>query len=555
MPTVPTFNSNVQARGLRVPDGSININQEAFGVGSSSKLVENATRNLLKTSESFYQEQKKNADQIAIQDYDSGLSQLQSSLQQKAESMRGRNAAGALEQVQEEWTKGINKLDQKLVNTDQKAMGNRAAQSRFDSLSRSVDTYTAVEFRKADDEETESYIKVQKDLAIQNYKDRLIVQDSKQKQIDALEVYQKRNGLSPDWLKSKSLESISKTNTDIVSRMSDNGEDMLAKAFFEANKSEFSAEDIGRVEKFVRAGSIIQESDRLASKFFSEGKSPTETLQMANDIVDVDLKNATKASIRDRYSENENFKNIENKQITENLYDELVRTKGQYSLSATQRVQLDKSVVESFDSARKRMISGEESVTDIRVYDYLSTTAADPKQFNDFKKINLLQLQMDGKLSITDYKQFKKAQEGDQEELNDYRTSNQIQDSVLKQAGIEKDSDKGRKFISIFTEQIRAAQRIKGSKLNNEEMEKIGIRMGTEVVLSSGWFGLNSMLGEVSQVYEIDPKDIDMEEIPTSDLADIKAKLTANKIFVNSDNIKGAYAAGLKRGVYRGRAN
>jgi hypothetical protein len=525
LPRVPSYNKQVSEQAIRIPNVSTQAPAELFNLGRSSQGVENAANNLLKTTEAFYQDQKKSADQIAIQDYDSSLSRLQSDLTKKAETFRGKDAAGALQAVQEEWEKGLADLNKGLTNTDQQMMAKKAAQNRYDSLYRSVDTYSAVELKKYENESTENYIKVQKDLAVQNYKDPLAVADSTQRQTDALREYQRRNGLSDDWFTAKSTESISKTNTDIVARMIDNGEDLLAKKYFEANKASFSGEDIGKVEKFVRAGSIRGESFRVADQVYRSGKTGQEALDEIRRRVgteDVDLFKATKDQYKEIVNEQKAYADQKNSQTLESAYDTYI-LKNNGPIPTTLLEEMDAANAEKLQSLYANKVSGKTTETNWEVYFDIKSKLANPRTRNEM--LSKSPIEFFDSLGATERKEvvnlWTDAKSGNTQELSFSEAEEKLTAALSESLGFNK--EKSLAFKTNVHSAILAKEAQLGRRLGYEEMNAVVKSQATESVLVPGAiFGTNARFP-----FEVTIEDYDLEDIPETDVDLISAAIRA----------------------------
>lgn len=551
MPQVPVYNKQVSEQAIRPPSVNTQAPAELFNLGRSAQGVENATNNLLKTTDAFYQEQKRNADQIAIQDYDSGLSKLQSDLQKKAETYRGKDAAGALPAIQEDWEKGLSDLNEGLTNTDQQMMAKKAAQNRYDSLYRSVDTYSAVELKKYENESTESYIKVQKDLAVQNYKDPIAVADSTQRQSDALKEYQKRNGLSDDWFTAKNTESISKMNTDIVARMIDNGEDRLAKNYFEANKDSFSGEDIGKVEKFVRAGSIRGESYRVADQVFRNlkpGENPYEVIKEKVGTQDVDLLKATKDQYRDLVNEQKAYTDQQNAQTLEGAYDTYI-LKNNGPIPTTLLEEMDAANAEKLQRLYSDKVSGKTIETDMRVYFDIKSKLNNPRTRNEM--LSKSPIEFFDSLGATERKEivnlWTETKNGNTRELSFSEAEEKITSSFSEKLGFNK--EQALAFKTNVHSAILAKEAQLGKSLGYEELNAVVKSQATESVLVPGaLFGTNS-----KYPFQVSPEDYDLEDLPEADVNLISSAIRAEGGTPTKKNIIERYVRRLQLEGSNGR--
>lgn len=272
MPTVPRLNRTATPDALPAVRSTTKPTLEAFGAGASSDALNNAGQKVLgdeitriqtaeaaedKERERIYLEEKKKADEIAIQDFDLGLSQAHSDIETQVRNMKGRDALTAGLFAEEEWKKRSEEAIKSLHNQEQRFAAEKIMKARAEMLYRTAQTHTAGEIERFDDGETKAYISTVMSEGINNAMDDERVGLSIFQQKAALQKYGRRKGLfnadgsESDTLKGEIAAAVSDTHVGVIEKRLSLGEIQAARAYYEKNKGEITYKDTVKFPEYI----------------------------------------------------------------------------------------------------------------------------------------------------------------------------------------------------------------------------------------------------------------------------------------------------------------
>lgn len=232
------------------------------------------------------QREKQRADEIALTDFDSGLSALTTKLQIEAQQRRGKDALGLPDTVMADYEKGVADLEKSLGNDDQRAAARRAAISRQAELNGVIQRHVAVEIEKYDDETTDAYLTNERNAAALNAFDQEAVKRSIARQFEAVDRHLARKGIRADSEEGKAIvsarrqEVASKTIESVIDTMISSGDSAKADEFLKANRRFLTAQALPGVERAVEAGRVRSMGEALLPKvqgmMLADGQTPDE---------------------------------------------------------------------------------------------------------------------------------------------------------------------------------------------------------------------------------------------------------------------------------------
>lgn len=238
MPVVPKYDRQVASTALPGARVNPNVPIEAFGGGKAVEEAGRAATGLVDSVEKFALDEKRKADEIAIQDADTQASQLQVETQLGAQTdYRGEAAAGAIDYAKQNWSDGAQKIRDSLSNDEQRRAFDKAAGNRWESLNKAVQFHAYQETQAYDADSTNAAVKATQNEAITNYQDLGTINNSVARQAQTLAEYAGRTGMDKTMLAEKQLEAESTLHTGVLSRMLDNGQIDAARAYFASLKA------------------------------------------------------------------------------------------------------------------------------------------------------------------------------------------------------------------------------------------------------------------------------------------------------------------------------
>ncbi|BFU94315.1 MAG: hypothetical protein NTNFB02_10370 [Nitrospira sp.] len=308
------------------------------------------------------------ANDSAVTAADRRLSQSETELHLRMLDLRGRDAAGAVDLLNDEWRKAVEGIEeQEIHNEQQRQAFRRAASQRYGALNKAAQTHAFQETRRWQNEETEAYIKTSQDNArLYAPTDLDKVEAEKARQRSAFVQWAERNGLgqwadevpagpgeptpnprSHDWIgllspgevaegriadenavrgpgmfveggqaaqrtfketpeaKQRWAEILSQTNTEVVKGLLQKGLDQDAKAYYEANERDFTATDRDHIVPAITEGSTRGQALGISRFITAEQMTRTQALKALDGITDPKLHAAARDLVMQRFGDQE----------------------------------------------------------------------------------------------------------------------------------------------------------------------------------------------------------------------------------------------------------
>lgn len=260
MATVPVRQDGLTPTG-NIPSPSIRGGNSSFGGGAGQ--VAEATDRLLGFAGQIAEKETQRADEIAFMDMDTEAASRVSEIELRVKSLKGRDAYGAPEIVDKEWTKAAAELEGRATGRVQRDMLNRALQVRRQRLDQDVNAHMAVEGENYEAETTKARIEVAQNEAALHYGDPTRVQAALAEQSLVIDSFAEANGKSPEWVAQKKGQELSSTHRSVISRMLTDGNLKAAGDYLAANKSQIQSDDLAIINavsvEAARARAFAQE--------------------------------------------------------------------------------------------------------------------------------------------------------------------------------------------------------------------------------------------------------------------------------------------------------
>jgi len=407
------------------------------------------------------------------------------------------------------------------------------------------------EHQRYDQETTLSAIAASRDDAIKNYQNEGNISENLQIQVASIQAHGERNGLAKDVVAKQVQESISSTHSGVISRMLNNNQDQLAKAYFQEVKKSLTGEDTVKLEKSLEVGSLRGEAQRSSDTIMDSANTLSEGLEQARKINDPELRDAVVSRVKTRFSEESVISNQQKEARYKQASDILEQTGDRDKIPSDVWANLSLSERNSIDSRAKQLASGAPAATDWKVYYDLKTAASNNTTRNKFLRENLLTYRH--KLGDGEFKELVKLQtslrEGDQkalQEVTGYRTDNQIVTDTLKSIGVDpkKDAEQSALFKRRVDEEIADYVKRNNKKPSTSDVQSIVDNLVVKGEVDGFLYNPNRFLFEVEEgdVFLIDAKDV-----PRSERLKIEEALQANGLPTTEDNIIDLYNRKIQR--------
>jgi hypothetical protein len=566
VPTVPVITQRVQEAALPNVRAGAEAPDSAFGIGQSASAFQGATNRVLETADNFAgllqreaEKAKREADQIAVLGADQDLSAHQVHLEfdpvNGFRNKRGKNAFDGQDYALKEWQRKVEEIEKSLNNQEQKLAFKKLAASRYSDLNRSIQQHVHKERQEYDTLTTNSYIDNERDAAAKSYKtvdgkiDGQRISLGLQRQQIAVYEYAERNGLPEEWVKQKIREHNSKTHRAILEQMINNGEDLVAKEYFSANRDAIDVDDEDNLVRALKASSIKGEAIRLSDKILEKHPLMSDALAEAKKIKDEDVREKAEAKIKEHFSIKRQAMEEDERQRFHQAHEILSKTGRLDKVPTTLFQSLPPEKQKALEQRHKNMVEGTYVPTKKDVYYKLESMAAENP--DGFAKLDLLEYERDLNPRdftrlVTKQSNIKKGGDSAEEELIGLRTKKQIVDDLLRDRGLDptpnkpgsKDAQQVNEFRSQLDELIIDFRTTKGKKPSAEEIKAMAEKLMVKTVVEKPfWFDSEKMAF-----------DLKIEDIPASEKAKISEAIKRKRLPVSEKLILKLYREKVSRG-------
>lgn len=567
MPKVPTLESP------RIQEGRTNIQRlDAPGpnlnVGQGLDRANRAARNLNSQAQKIEREEQSKADQIKILEADQKLSELETKLlydpQSGAMNARGKDSFSLGETVLPSFQQSASEIEKDLNNDFQKLSFRKMMAQRTSHIDRQISRHVSAETKKHDEQVTKSYVANEMNAAIQNFHDPERIKLSLDRQKGTLMSYADRNGLDAETAKQMLSETESKTHSQIVSKLMNGGGIRHAQKYYADNKNKITGEDRISVEKALKAGVIQADSQSASDKIMAKNPSSmTEALVEARKISDPDKRDETVRRVKSRFADIRAAEAEDSRQSFEMAYNSIEANRGDIdSIPKDIWANMAGQKRETIKKIAAQMRNGLPVETDIATYYELETLAGSPSTRKSFMQMNLLEKKH--LLSESDFKHFAKMQANARsgkgnKDLDGIQTKGAIVNSALAAGGVEfgknaspEDNKTANLFRRKVDELVIQNQESTGKKITNEELRNITENLMVESITDNGYFGFFKGRKRLFELTREDTPLIQLEDIPSGEVEEIKSALRNLNMPVNDDNILRLYTEKLNTQFLRG---
>lgn len=541
---VPQYNGNqVNERNLpdvgRTPAAGI----ESFG-GGAGNIVEGFSK-IANVAGTIYQKEKEKADDIAVQEARNAATLKETELlysKEGALNKKGKDAFGQIQRVDEEYKKFSSEIMDKFTNDEQRAKFKKYNDSQYVSVNRTLTNHVSNEMIRHENNVAGALIDNEANAAALAYNNPNRIGLAIGTQIETIDKLGASNGWSPEELKQKKDQVVSRTHAGVIKSFLDNDKELDAENYFKANKEFINDKEVlSQVEQQVEIGSIRKKSQSYVDDAMRKGLSESQALaQIPKD--DAKLREQMENRVKTQYGLKESAKraDLENVSInTMNLIDggkvtDLTKTNGWNQMNDNQR-----NALTNYLNAK---VSGKAIQTDRNAYLKLQTMT--PKEFTD---VDLREYS--DKLGTSDFKEFvdmqKKYRNGETKQFDTFLTDGKAVETVYKEAGLDTKDPNYAKFQLDVAREQQKYQETTGKKMNDQELANLAKSRAKDIVIKKGWF-----FDDVKKKFEITPEDVEnikASDIPKSEQAKIDAALTKAKLPLTEANRLNAYKRNISK--------
>ena len=575
MPRVPTYQPNQVREDItpRVQDTTDpRFEQVGRGFAQQAEAFGQAGSQLTKAIGEVQQRKAEaeffNAEQDLIRSQVDVSNMFKGIKGDKVKQIADEEQGGLSGMAQKAWQERVDAVKNKYKDSDVLELIDTAAKKRSTELYKDSVNHEISELEQWEQQSKESYAKLNRDYAIENYQDPERVNDGIAKQELAINLMADDQGWAPAVRKAKLDEAKSQTRLGIVNQMIADGQDQIAKDFFDKFEGEFTAEDKLKATKLVEDASLMGESQRESDKIFLKHESMSDALDAARGIKDPKLRDETVKRVKDRFAEKKKAEDMDTEGLHRRATDFLDETPdvdlyAQKNPADWSRFSLSqRSALRSYAKKKK---GGAFIETDPNTYyDLLNMMTGPIEMRNAFMSTNLADPKYLSKLDESDREFFMKKQaemragKRGSAFIDSVRTNKQIVDDLLKSVDLdprtknEKELQRINRFRSELDQQLRAYQEETGKKATKEDTERIANDLLFKVTTDrrSFWFDEKKFL------FELEPGDqveVDYDEIPKMERHKIEAEYRKHGLdFTEEDVINTFIDVKLNKAASRG---
>lgn len=443
MPTVPrSTGPSVGTQALPNVRVGTNAPSAAFGVPAQLDL-----RGPTALIAQIQDEERQKADQVAVLDATNQLDTLHTDLSLAAQSRKGKDAMGALADVQSAWQQKTSQIEAGLTSDRQRQAFAQMKVNRWGSLYGAVESHAHNEAFKYDVEQSTAFLGNRLNEAIA---DPAAAPDAIAQGKAAITDFAKRNGLSSDQVTEKTGDFVSRVHVAVLNRYLATDQDQAARAYYDAHKDEVVGEAKATVEHALNVGTTLGESQRRSLAIVNANPRLADALSEVDKIADPEIQKATRAAVKERFAEREVQQREDYETLTDAAFKSLLTTG---SVPAPIMAQLKPREIIAINNYRASLAKKQEPQTDWATYYKLRTAATsdDPQLRTQFQHANLLGFRH--VLGDTEFKELVGMQTSvrggkSDPSLDGYRTTDNIVNGALDALGLNPKKDQTR--IELF---------------------------------------------------------------------------------------------------------
>jgi hypothetical protein len=517
------------------------------------------------------QEEQRKADEIAVMSARRRLTEFENSTlydpKTGALNRKGRDSFGLPEQINPEFDKQVTQIESEL-NDRQKRVFRRIAEESRSRLDTTVQRHVFQERQKYDTDETNNFVKTERDSAVFNYLDPRRVEASIENQIVAINAYASRNGRGAEWTKSEVENARSKTYLGIIKRALAEGKDQYASAFYEEVKNDIKSDESIEAAKLVSDGKYMGQSQRTADAIITKfGMSDLNVLyEQVKTIEDPKLRDQVQVRIDAEVSRYEHAVRA-TREVNFREAEKLVLSGRAVPPTIFQNLTVSQAT--AIRQYQKVISKGDSPETDWSLwYDLMGRASSDdPTVTSKFVKEDLLQYR--AKLSDNEFKGIVAIQKSirskdnkETDKITGFRTTKQIVDDALSSSGLDPtpkygttDAKNVAKFRSMVDTLIMDFEVRERRKPNTKDIQG----MVDDLLMKGEVPGTGFFFNTKKRAFELDPAKGEtvvitkITDVPITERRKIEDALKRNGYQVTDDEIMKRYSQKLNLTFQRAR--
>jgi len=569
MPTVPRLTRQVDTAalpGVRLDAAETPLSegaQVAEAQGQEANALSGVGAKTAALGEEYFSKavavERRRANEVANLSNDSAMLAKTNDIRSRALATRGKDAFGLPEQTSQEFNDFADQLEANATTPEQKLYVRRLRVEHGAGLDLAVRTHTYSQIQQYQGQELQSLVENSKNAAIANATDPRVIGTELQRQETAIRTHAKDLGFGPEAIQQQVDAARSATHVGVIENLLAQEQTKTAQVYFEESKDQINGEQIGRIEKALREGSVRKDAQKQSDAIIAGGGTLQEQRAKAREITDPEVRDAVMERVEHEAAISDRSQREQEEAALKTAYNIVDQTKDVSKIPPTAWVSFDGSARSALRTYADKLSRGESIETDMPTYyGLINKAGTDP---NSFATENLLRYR--AKIGDTEFKQLAELQLSIRnKEANavdkvfpGFRDREQILNDTLTQYGIDpKDKDKAPAIAQLrrmLDERVDAAQ-ADGKKVSNGEIQQtLDGLMGQSVTTPGSWWGLIPFNG--ISFSETKKRLIDMTtaDIPDAERATMERALRDSHRTVTDQTVLDTYLNVLVRRNYK----
>lgn len=472
---------------------------------------------------------KKEADEVAVQEYDNNLAMITQEISANALKRKGKDAAALPDEVSTDFDKRIAELDKTLNGSVQRSAARQRALERKQQLLGVAERHSNAEISQYKTGVYKSGIDLARQEAITNSADPAFVKGSIAKQHAYLDKLAEMDAGIQGSLDELKLEAASKTHMGVINSMVSTGNDMSAESYLKENKDSLLGDDKIRAQAVVEEGSRAAKTMKMGDEIFGKSGSVTAAYKMTDQIEDAKLRKQVESRVEYLFERQKQNKQAADESQSAYIANILEKSGGDYeAIPANIRANLkieDRVRYQNYADKFRKQGRIDDNLEVVEEIETLKTTKEFlGMDFNSSRYMNELStgtrqkyIQEQGKLRKNDKDAIATV-----DKLSTERAAIR---SIMVQSGIKDPTDQAA-TDKVFMQVVAEEEAIKKRPLTLLEKQGLASDMLVKMNVGKTFYGAQKSKFKYQVLpSEIEAEAITYDQLPPSEIPKIKAAL------------------------------
>lgn len=550
MPTVPAAQRQValqeypgatltaaetpESQGAGIADAQGQIAQALTGAGAhAAALGEEMYGHVVR--------ERKRADMVAVTDGQTKLGEwkLQRVFDPNtgALTIKGKDAMDLPEKIRDEFNQQADAIEAGLATPEQKRAFHKIRAEEGLTLDHTIASHVLAESQQYQAQVLQATVENSRNLALANATTPREVGRQIDRQVAAITANAASLHLSPEETARQVDAARSATHVGVIETMLAQEQTKAAQVYFDEAKPQINGDQMGRIEKALREGSVRKEGQTRADEIINAGGTLSEQLKKADAIDDPEVRDQATQRIEHRMGVKLQEQRQDEENASKTAFNILDKTKGDLTkIPPTTWESFSGSTKASLRAYSDKLNAGEAIETDwTTFYKLIDQAGIKP---DDFAKLNILNYR--GKLADAQFTQMADLQLSIRNkdnkagnELAQFGSEEQVVNDSLRQYGYptepSKQSDDQQRAVAELRRRVREqVGMLKKKDITQKDVQSIvdGI-LSQKADVKGSWWGLVPFNGVPFRDSTKRSIDLKISDVPQAYKDSITAALRA----------------------------